>query len=146
MAVTRLSDIIVPEIFASYMAKDTTEKTMIFTSGILKGDAELGAKLSGGGRTFNVPGWNDLDNTEADVGSDDPTISSVPGNIGTFKDIARRQFRTRSWSTADLSTVLAGSDPMARIQSKVASYWDRQFQRMLVATLKGVAASNATNN
>lgn len=146
MAVTRISDIIVPEIFYNYMAKDTMEKTQIFTSGILKGDAELGAKLAGGGRTFNVPFWNDLDNTEAGIASDDPAVSSVPGNVNTGKDIARRQLRTRSWSTSDLSSVLAGADPMARIQSRVGDYWNRQFQRTLVATLTGVAASNVSNN
>jgi hypothetical protein len=55
MAVTRISDIIVPEVFAAYMAKDTTEKTALFRSGIMRVDGELGAKLAGGGRTFNNP-------------------------------------------------------------------------------------------
>ena len=146
MSVTRLSDVIVPEIFFNYMAKDTMEKTQIFTSGILQGDAELGAKLAGGGRTFNTPFWNDLDNTEGGIASDDPAVSSVPGNVNTGKDIARRQLRTRSWSTSDLTSVLAGSDPMARIQARVGDYWNRQFQRTLTSTLTGVAASNVTNN
>ncbi len=146
MAVVRISDIIVPEVFFSYMAKDTTEKTQIFTSGILRTDGELAAKLAGGGRTFNVPFWNDLDNTEAGVASDDPSQSAVPGNLTASKDIARRQVRTRGWSTADLAGILAGADPMRRIQDRVTGYWDRQFQRTLVATLKGVAASNVTNN
>jgi hypothetical protein len=146
MAVTRLSDVIVPEVFFSYMSKDTTELSRIFQSGILRQDGELGAKLAGGGRTFNVPFWNDLDNTEASTGSDDPSQKATPSNLTASKDIARRQYRTKGWSTSELSGVLAGSDPMQRIRERVAAYWNRQFQRVLVATLKGVAAENVANH
>ena len=146
MAVVRLSDVIVPEVFASYMFKDTTDKTEIFKSGILRSDPELSARLGGGGRTFNVPFWNDLDNTEAGIASDNPAVSSTPGNITASKDIARRQLRTRSWSTADLSGILAGSDPMQRIMSRVMGYWDRQFQTYIVKTLTGLLSDNSTND
>lgn len=146
MSTTRLSDLIVPEVFFNYMAKDTTEKTELFRSGILRPDGELSAKLSGGGRTFNVPFWKDLDNTESGVASDDPSLYATAGAISTGKDIARRQVRTRSWSTADLGAILAGADPMARIQSRVTAYWDRQFQRILTNTLTGVFADNVAND
>ncbi len=146
MPVTRLSDVIVPQVFFNYMAKDTTEKTAIFRSGILRSDAELAGKLGGGGTTFNVPFWNDLDNTEAGVANDDPAANATPGNVGTGKDIARRQVRTRGWSTADLAGVMAGADPLQRIQTRVVNYWDRQFQRVLTNTLTGVLNSNVTNN
>lgn len=51
----RLSDVIVPEVYANYMAVDTTDKTEIFKSGIMRSDPQLAANLAGGGRTFNVP-------------------------------------------------------------------------------------------
>jgi hypothetical protein len=146
MAVTRISDVIVPEVFAAYMAKDTTEKTEIFRSGILRPDADLSAKLAGGGRTFNVPFWKDLDNTESGPGSDDPAAVATPGKLTSGKDIARRQIRTRGFSTADLAGVLAGDDPMQRIVSRINPYWDRQFQSILVNTLTGVFADNAAND
>src|SRR3990167_1876765 len=123
---TRLSDIIVPEVYFAYMAKDTTDKTEIFKSGIFRSDAELAAKLAGGGRTMNVPFWNDLDNTEAGVASDDPALLSTAGKISASTDVCRRQIRTKSWSTMDLSGILAGADPMQRIMSRSAAYWDRQ--------------------
>lgn len=146
MATTRISDIIVPEVFFNYMAKDTTEKTELFRSGILRQDPELAAKLSGGGRTFNVPFWKDLDNTEAGVASDDPSVFATAGVISTGKDIARRQLRTRAWSTAGLTSILAGSDPMQRIQNRVTAYWDRQLQLILRNTLTGVLADNVAND
>lgn len=146
MATTRISDIIVPEVFFDYMSKDTTEKTELFRSGIMRPDGELAAKLGGGGRTFNVPFWKDLDNTEAGVASDDPSAFATAGTISTGKDIARRQLRTRAWSTADLAAILAGADPMQRIQNRVTAYWDRQFQLMLRNTLTGVFADNVAND
>lgn len=146
MAVTRLSDVIVPEIFYNYMSKDTTTKSDLFTSGVLRADAELAAKLAGGGTTFNVPFWNDLTDTEANIGSDDPSVLSTPQKLGTGKDIAVRQLRTQSWSTMDLTGELAGSDPMQRILGRVNDYWKRQNQATLVKTLRGVYLSNVANN
>jgi len=146
MPVTRLSDVIVPEVYAGYMAKDTTDKTAIFESGIMRTDGSFGALLAGGGRTFNMPFWNDLDNTEANVASDAPDQKSVPRNVSASKDVAARQFRTQSWSTMDLTGVLAGSDPLARIRERTNAYWNRQFQSFLVATLTGVFADNAAND
>ena len=52
---TRISDGFVPDIWYSWMAKDTTEKTNIFRSGILRSDGDVAARLAGGGRTFNMP-------------------------------------------------------------------------------------------
>jgi hypothetical protein len=146
MAVTRLSDIIEPTVFFDYMTKDTTSKTALFESGILRPDAEVGARLSGGGRTFNVPFWKDLDNTESGVASDDPNLYATAGTITSAKDICRRQLRTRAWSTADLAGILAGSNPMQRIRQRVASYWTRQFQTMLVKSATGFFADNVSND
>lgn len=146
MALVRLSDVIVPEVFFNYMSKDTTEKTEIFRSGIMRPDAELAAKLSGGGEVFNVPFWNDLDTTEPSVANDDTASTITPGKITASRDKARRQIRTRAWSTADLAGVMAGSDPMQRIVGRVNNYWERQFQSSLVNTLTGIFADNAAND
>src|SRR5262245_8377674 len=98
MAVTRLTDVIVPEVFFSYMAKDTMEKTAIFNSGAVRQDANMAAKLAGGGTLFQVPFWNDLANTEANIGSDDPAVNATPEKVTASKMRATRQFRTMGWS------------------------------------------------
>lgn len=59
---------------------------------------------------------------------------------------AIRHVRTRGWSDADLVAELAGSDPMDRIRSRVSNYWNRQFQKMFVNTIKGVLADNTAND
>jgi len=97
-------------------------------------------------RTANVPFWKDLDNTESNVANDDPSSTITPENLTTGKDIAARQVRTEAWSSARLSGVLAGDDPMQRIAELVSDYWVRQFQRILVATMHGVYLDNVANN
>lgn len=146
MATTRLSDVIVPSVFNRYMVKDTMEKSRIFQSGILRSDPSLNAFLAGGGLTVNVPFWKDLDDTEPGIANDDPASLATPGKIGTGQEVAIRNIRTRGWSAAKLTAELAGSDPMARIRSRVSDYWTRAFERHLVSLMVGIFADNAAND
>lgn len=147
MVVTRLSDVIVPAVFVPYMLKETTAKTAIFQSGIFRQDAVMSTFLSGGGQTVNVPFWNDLsDASTANISSDDPAVLATPDKIVANADIAIRQNRNKAWSDADLVSELAGDDPMKRISSRVSAWWGREFQRVLVSTLRGIFAANAAQN
>lgn len=146
MAVTRLSDAIVPEVFFPYMQKITKEKSALYGAGVMADAPEIADKLAGGGRTFNMPFWRDLDNTESDIASDDPASVAIPGKIDAGQDIALRQIRTRGWSTADLVRELAGDDPMKRIGDRVGAYWGRQFDRIAIASINGVIADNVAND
>lgn len=146
MAVTRLSDAIVPEVFFDYMVKDTMQKMAFYNTGVMRQDGDLATKLAGGGRTFNVPFWKDLDDTESDVASDDPASEATPGKLGSGNDVAIRNVRTRGWSTARLVAELAGSDPMQRIASRAGDYWSRQFDDVAISTARGAFADNIAND
>jgi len=146
MAVVRLSDVIVPEVFNGYISTRTTTKSAIFTSGILRSDPQLASNLAGGGRLFQVPFWNDLDNTDPNISNDDPTSSATPLKHSASKDQAVRHNRNQAWSDADLVRELAGSDPMVDIGNKVADYWMRAYQRHLVSLMRGVFADNIAND
>lgn len=146
MAVTRLSDVIVPEVFFPYLQVRTKERAQIFQSGILNDDSRLSSFLSGGGRTANNPFWKDLTDNESNIGNDDPSSVVVPDKISTGKDIVVRQVRTHAWSTANLVADLAGADPMEAIANAVADWWIRQFNSVLVATLHGVYLDNVDND
>ena len=52
---TRISDGFVPDRWYDWMSKDTTEKTALFRSGLLRSSPEMTAMLGGGGRTMNMP-------------------------------------------------------------------------------------------
>lgn len=146
MPEVRLSDAIVPEVFASYMTKDTMQKMAFYGAGIMRDDADMRKKLAGGGEMFNVPFWKDLDDDEANTASDDPTSYATPKKLGSGKDIARRQIRTQAWASTKLVNELAGADPMKRISERVGAYWARQFDDYAIATVRGVVADNVASN
>lgn len=146
MSEVRLSDVVVPTMFDNYMRKNTVQMMALYQQGVMRNDADLAKKLAGGGRTFNVPFWKDLDDTESDTASDDPDSHSTPDKLTSGTDIARRQIRTKSWSTMNLAAELAGDDPMKRINERVAAYWSRQFDDVAISSVRGVFADNIAND
>ena len=146
MALVQLTDAIVPEVFTAYMLQETMEKAGVFTSGLLKPDAQMQSLMSGGGRLFQHPFWNDLDSNDSTVVDDDPSHVITPAKIAATKMQFIRQFRARAWSTADLVAELAGDDPMRRIASRVGAYWAREFNKLTIATLNGVINDNVAAN
>lgn len=146
MAVTRLSDVVVPETFTSYTVQNTMEKTALLSSGAIVRNSAIDAQLKRGGETFNVPAWNDLGNAEADRSNDDPEVFSTPQKITAFKQRVRKSFLHQSWSSMQFAGELAGSDPLAALQGRVTDYWSRQLQRRVVATLQGILADNLNND
>ncbi len=147
MATVRVSDAIVPDVFGPYMLKETMARADVFKSGLVVQNDEFGAKLAGGGTTFQAPVWNDLSDTRgSDIGSDDPADESTPDKLTAYKMQSRRQLRTKSWSTMDLTSELAGDKPMDRILGRVSDWWARDFNRVTVATMNGVMNANVANN
>lgn len=146
MATVRLSDAVEPTIFNNYMSVNTTQKSAFYGAGVFRNDADLASKLAGGGRTFNVPFWRDLDDSEPDAASDDPNSYATPSKLSSGTDIARRIIWTKGWSTARLVAELAGSDPMKRIGERVGAYWGRRMDDAAIAMLRGVFADNITND
>jgi len=156
----RVSDVIVPEIFTPYSQTLTEEKSRLVRSGLLSRSMVLDEKLAGGGLTFNIPSWNDLDNDAERISTDTsvpfadadaslPAGVARPPNplkIGSKKEVAVRMNRNNSWSTTDLAAILAGEDPMNAIANRVSDYWVRRLQVAFVSTWKGVIADNAAND
>lgn len=157
---TRVSDVIVPEVFTPYMQVLTEEKSRLVQSGLLSRSEALDTLLAGGGITFQVPSFRDLDNDADRISSDtsvpfadaDATLPAGvarppdPLKIQTLKEIAVRLNRNNSWSSTDLAAILAGADPMEAIANRVAAYWTRRLQAAFIATWNGVIADNAAND
>lgn len=157
---TRVSDVIVPEVFTPYMQQLTEEKSRLVQSGLLGRSEALDTLLGGGGLTFQVPSFRDLDN-DADRISTDTSVpfadadASLPAGVArppnplkvqTSKEIAVRMNRNNSWSSSDLAAILAGADPMQAIAGRVAAYWTRRLQVAFISTWKGVIADNSAND
>lgn len=147
--ITQISDVIVPEIFTPYVQQETEQKSRLIQSGALVRDPLMDQHLAGGGLTFNVPSFKDLDDDDDNVSSDDAddrftggSNNSTPAKTGTSQEIAVRLSRNKSWSSADLASALIGADPMNSIANRVSGYWSRRLQAAFVATMKGVFADN----
>lgn len=146
MAEVRLSDVIIPEVYESYQAVDSVEKTAIFESGIITQNALLNQTANSGGNLVTIPFWKDLANDEPNVGTDDPSVLAVPKAITTGEQIARVAYLNQAWSAMDLAGELAGSDPMQRIASRTSAYWNRFFQRRLLSSAYGILLDNVAND
>ena len=143
MPVTRISDVIVPEIFSPYKQQYTEEKSNLIQSGAVVRDTSIDGLLVGGGLTFRTPSWRDLANTDENTSTDDDTVNSVPNKTSAAMEISVRLSRNNSWSSMDLTASLAGSKPMTSIRNLVGYYWTRRLQSMFVATMQGIFADNA---
>lgn len=147
MAVTRLTDLIVPTIFAQDYLKETMALAKVFQSGLVANDALMSSLCAANqSNIFNVPFYKDLADTESNISSDDPATLATPLNITTGQDIAIKHVRNQSWSTMDLEAALASSDPMGKIKSRVAGYWARQFNKTTINVLTGVLNANVAQN
>lgn len=140
---TKISDVIVPEIFTPYVIEKTAEKSKLLTSGMAVASEKLNQLITGGGITLQMPFWKDLQGDD-EVLSDKRALT--PGKIGSGKDIAALLLRGKAWGANDLAGALAGDDPMNAIAERVSDYWARREQKILLSVLKGVFAADSMKN
>lgn len=134
MPVTKISDVIVPELFTPYVVNRTMELSAFFQSGIVVNSPEFDKLASEAARTHNMPFFEDLE------GESEPTLEDVTmtaKKIGSNKDMSTTILRQNMWAATNLSAALAGSDPMKAIGDLVAGFWARDMQKELIAVLSG---------
>ena len=142
MATTQIADVVVPEIFSAYTQELSTELSLLVRSGVIVRNPALDGFLAGGGTLIQMPKWEDLSDTEANVSGDTGTAGTE--KIGSHKEIGIRHNRNQAWAAMDLSAQLAGSDPMEAIARRVAAYWVRQEQAMVNSIVAGLIAGTPT--
>lgn len=147
MANTELSDIFVPEVFASYQVNDTVELTAFAQSGVVRRDPEFDQRARSGGMLTTVPFWNDLDaSIEPNYSNTTYTDIADPQKINSGEMTARISYLNEGFSSSDLNRELAGEDPLQRIANRVDNYWARQFQRRAIAMAVGIYNDNVAAN
>lgn len=147
MAVTRLSDAVIPAVYGTYTAINSPDRTAFFESGVVVRNAMLDTKADTGGQEIQVPFWRDLDaSVEPNMSNDDPADMASPGKIGSGLQRARIAYLNQGYSAADLVAELAGSNPMERIRNRFGTYWQKQWQKRVIASALGVLADNAAND
>lgn len=142
MAATRLTDVIVPEIFNPNVIERTSEKSALIQSGIMmdmSGEVDIGS-----GTTIQLPFYQDLSGSDNVL---DDTADITLQNIGMAQDTAAVLVREKSWGSSSLARALGQDDPMDAIAELVANYWARRQQVTLINILNGaMAAANMTAN
>lgn len=147
MATTRLSDIIDVIVYQDLPQVNGPEKTGFFESGIVTRNALLDSVANREGKQVELPYWMDLDGSvEVNYSSDDPNSSATPQKLGQGEQTARKAFVNQGWSAADLASELAmGGSAMENIRARTSMYFQRQWQRRLVASINGIVADNKAN-
>lgn len=140
MPVTRIADIIQPEIFTPYTINRTMEISALIRSGIAENNEEFDKLASGPNLIANMPFWTDLTG-DAEVMDDQG--ETTPGNIGSDKDVARKLGFVKSFGANALTSLLSGDDPMRAIADRFAAYWDRHYQEVLLSILDGIFAASS---
>ncbi|MEZ3424478.1 MAG: coat protein [Lachnospiraceae bacterium] len=135
MAITKIADVIVPELFNKYTVNRTMELSALYQSGVITNSPEFDRLASEAARTHNMPFFEDLQG-ESEATLED--VKMTPKKITSNKDVSTTILRQNMWSATNLSAALAGSDPMAAIGNLVAGYWARDMQKELIALLAGV--------
>ena len=138
MPITKISDVIVPELFNPYVVNRTMELSAFFQSGIVVNSPEFDRLASEAARTHNMPFFEDLQG-ESEATLED--VKMTPAKIGSNKDVSTTILRQKMWGATNLSASLAGADPAKAIGDLVAAYWARDMQKELIAILAGVFGS-----
>ncbi len=146
MPPTRVSDVIIPDAWHPYVTQLTTEAIAFIMGGAVAPDAAFDLLAATGGKTINMPFWNDLDiDTYPDeVLSDVAPLTVDP--ITSGQDVAALFARGKAFGGNDLAAAFAGSDPVEVISQRFANYRARALQRLLINMLQGVFADNLANN
>jgi hypothetical protein len=132
---TKITDIIIPEVFNPYVVEKTTQLSALIRSGIVYQDAELNRLASTGGTLLNMPFFKAL------TGADEVLTDSAaltPDKINSGKDVAVLLMRGKAWGVNDLAKALSGADPLAEIGNMVAEYWVEREQAILISILRGI--------
>lgn len=111
------------------------ELSALVQCGIIAGSSEFDRLASQASPTVKMPFFEDL------TGESEQVIEGKDledNKITSSKDVAAIFRRAKMWSATDLSAALAGADPMMAIADLVASFWQRDMQKELIAVLNGI--------
>lgn len=142
MPSVKIADVLIPEVWIPYMVQRTKDLSALWSAGILDQNDKYDELAAGGGSTVQMPFFQDLTG-DSEVLSDSGALSV--NKISATKDVAYLHKRGKAWGANDLAKALSGADPMAAIADLVATWWARDFQKTLLASLKGIFATTLSS-
>lgn len=146
MALVQLTNTVIAEIYQRYNAVNNPETSAFVQAGIARRLPYLDALFNENGRICHLPFWNDLSPDDAPNISDDTETPATPLNITAQEMKARKVWYNQTWKSADLVFELTQENPMQHIRNRTGEYWQRQWQRYIIAMLNGIYADNVAND
>lgn len=137
MEITKIKDVLTPEVWNTYFQQYAAEKSAIIQSGVAVADERVSKNITAGGKLVNMPFWADLSGDD-EVLSDSTSLQT--GKISAKKDVAAVMYRGRGWAVNELAAVFSGDDPMRALMGRIGDYWLRQEQKVLLSVLSGLFA------
>jgi len=146
MAITKITDVVVPEIYDQYAAENGIYTNSLYKSGIVVRQPNFDALLDGGAKQFEMPFWktNDMFSVASHAILEGEEVTN--NKIQATKMTARRQFRDASFGWTDVAAMLAGSSPEMVLASNLDAYWNKSWNTSLFASVRGVIADNVAND
>lgn len=144
---TLIENVLVPRIFLPYMQERTAQLSAFRSSGVIAGDAAIDKLASGGGKTFDLPFWQDIAGpaqVESQILSDSVPLETK--RIAALEQIAIAHNRGEGFAANSLVNYMTAEDPMRAIGDLLAGYWAIDEQTMLIKTADGVFADNVAND
>lgn len=132
---TKIIDVITPEVFNSYMNMFTAEKSAFIQSGVAVADERVSKNITAGGLLVNMPFWTDLTGDDEVLGDGDKALAT--GKITAKNDVAAVLYRGKGWKVNELAAQVSGDDPLKALMTKIGGYWLRREQRILINVLNG---------
>lgn len=138
---TRITDVVIPEIFAGYINKEPLELNAFYQSGVLERTAEFDNLAAGPGYTINMPYWDELEGDYETRKDNDDAGAPKFNKIVAKKEVAVKCFDVYRAGASSFASELAGSDAMGAIQAKVGHKIKNLDQKRIFQLLDGVFAS-----
>lgn len=131
-----IASLIVPEAWNRYGIHRVTELNAFVASGIAT--PLPGMSIPQGSYTVNLPFFSQLSGDAENMAVGTPlTLSRMSAGQQTAAVLTRG----RGWTVSDLEAQFSGEDPARAAMDMMASYWSRQDQKDLLASLAGAFAA-----
>jgi hypothetical protein len=135
------------------LLEEATNRNVLLQSGIAASDPVITQLANEGGRTMELPFWDDLDTSnDLETGTDTDDEVTAYG-ITSNKDVAVKMFFNYAWNAAPLIKYAntGKADPAKFIVERVANWWNTKYQQLMLSILTGVfsdstIASNLSND
>lgn len=127
-----------PEVFADYMAEQSTWNDAILASGILVQDATIMDMVGEKGNVATIPFYKPIDEDEDHALNNDGKTDNTPSEISGSKQTCMLIQRMKAWKAKDFTKELTGADPLGHVANSVAGYYRQVWTRELMTIIDAV--------